>query len=71
MTTTDDMEYLRMRLIDARRNIIGRMATERDRAVPDAGLLRMVADIETSLKALDAVYRETADLPDAFFDPVA
>ena len=50
MTTTDDLEYLRVRLTDARRNVIGRMAAERDRAVPDVGLLHMVADIETSLR---------------------
>ena len=69
MATTDDLEHLRMRLFAARRDLIARMAVDRDRAVPDTGLLRLTADIQTSLKALDAVYRDTSDLPDEFHEP--
>lgn len=71
MADCDDLEFLKERLIAARRNAVLTMAMERDRAVPSPGQLRLVADIEATLTALEKVYRETSSLPAGFHDALA
>ncbi len=44
------------------------MTADRDRAIPEPGRLQMVADIQATLAAVDAVDREMGDLPVTFYE---
>ena len=66
--TSDDLAALKQRLVAARRQMVDLMAADRDRAVPEPGRLQMVAAIQATLAAVDAVDREAGDLPAAFYE---
>ncbi len=66
--TSDDLAALRQRLLTARRQMVELMAADRARPVPEPGILQMVAVIQATLAAIDAVDREMGDLPAAFYE---
>ena len=55
-----DLAEFRDRLKDARRYLVGRIAEDDDptRKFPDSGWLRILATLQTSLEAVEAVMAE-------------
>ena len=63
-----DLAQFRDRLKTARRYLAGRIAEDDDptRRFPDSGWLRILATVQTSLEAVEAVLKEDeGDSPDA------
>ncbi len=58
--TSNNVRVLRERLVGARRRLVERLADDfpPDRRFPDSGWTKMLADIQTTIEAVDAVVAE-------------